>query len=75
MRAEDYEQMAAQLRAAATQYPLWCEENTTERATFNLMGNFRVSCLPSQPAINALASRLQKGPTKYQRHRSKQRQG
>ena len=75
MRTKDYKQMAAQLRAAATQYPLWCEENATERATFNLLGNFKVSCLPSQPAINALASRLQKGPTKYKAYRSKQQQG
>lgn len=75
MKAKDYEQMAAQLRAAATQYPLWCDENTTERATFNLMGNFRVSCLPSQPAINALANKLQKGPTKYKNHHAKHRRG
>ena len=75
MKAKDYEQMAAQLRAAATQYPLWCDENTTERATFNLMGNFRVSCLPSQPAINALANKLQKGPIRYKNFRAKHRRG
>lgn len=75
MKAKDYEQMATRLRAAATQYPEWCDENTEERATFNLMGNFRVSCLPSQPAIYALANKLQKGQTKYKSHRAKQRQG
>ncbi len=71
-KAIDYAGMAATLRAHALAYPLQCDE--TDRARFHLGGSFWVSCLASQPAIERLASRLQKGPTKYAYHRAQARQ-
>lgn len=73
MKTKDFEQMASRLYAAATQYPAWCEENTEERAVFKLTGNFVVSCLPTRPAIEAMANKLRKGPSGYKAHRAKQR--
>jgi len=72
-KPKDFERMATVLRAQATQYPDYCDESA-ELARFPLCGNFVVSCLPSRPAIEALANRLQRGATKYDNHKRKARQ-
>ena len=60
MKPRDFRRLAAILRAQATQYPEYCDDSAP-LARFPLEGNFVVACLPSRPAIERLAKRLERG--------------